>query len=417
MNTENWYKVDNVAKVFLATHNERDTRSLRVSCTLTEPIDPELLQKALDATIKRRPQFQVRIRRGLFWHYLESTDVKPVVLREHDRPCPILYGKNYTGILHYSVTYFHNRINVELFHALSDGTGALEFLNILVQNYLRLIHPDEMQDISIGLGASADDLSQDSFKKFYSRSGKSAGYVQKSYHIHGLKLPYNQLQFFEVSMPSDELLKLSRHYQISLSSLIGAKLMMAIYEDMPALKRKQPISISMPVNLRNYYPSETARNFFNNISISHIFTGDETLESLAKEYDAKLKNILQPEQIRSQMDHYQFLEHLFFIRMIPLFIKQPVVRFFSKKEGKRVSAVISNLGVMKLPTPMQQYVRKYTAFCSHSELFMTICSYQDEMVLGITSGYRNTGVLKNFVRSFSKEGIPVTLQATEVVKS
>ena len=417
MNTENWYKVDNVAKVFLATHNERDTRSLRVSCTLTEPIDPELLQKALDATIKRRPQFQVRIRRGLFWHYLESTDVKPVVLREHDRPCPILYGKNYTGILHYSVTYFHNRINVELFHALSDGTGALEFLNILVQNYLRLIHPDEMQDISIGLGASADDLSQDSFKKFYSRSGKSTGYVQTSYHIHGLKLPYNQLQFFEVSMPSDELLKLSRHYQISLSSLIGAKLMMAIYEDMPALKRKQPISISMPVNLRNYYPSETARNFFNNISISHIFTGDETLESLAKEYDAKLKNILQPEQIRSQMDHYQFLEHLFFIRMIPLFIKQPVVRFFSKKEGKRVSAVISNLGVMKLPTPMQQYVRKYTAFCSHSELFMTICSYQDEMVLGITSGYRNTGVLKNFVRSFSKEGIPVTLQATEVVKS
>lgn len=417
MNTENWYKVDNVAKVFLATHNERDTRSLRVSCTLTEPINPELLQKALDATIKRRPQFQVRIRRGLFWHYLESTDVKPVVLREHDRPCPILYGKNYTGILHYSVTYFHNRINVELFHALSDGTGALEFLNILVQNYLRLIHPDEMQDISIGLGASADDLSQDSFKKFYSRSGKSTGYVQKSYHIHGLKLPYNQLQFFEVSMPSDELLKLSRHYQISLSSLIGAKLMMAIYEDMPALKRKQPISISMPVNLRNYYPSETARNFFNNVSISHIFTGDETLESLAKEYDAKLKNILQPEQIRSQMDHYQFLEHLFFIRMIPLFIKQPVVRFFSKKEGKRVSAVISNLGVLKLPTPMQQYVRKYTAFCSHSELFMTICSYQDEMVLGITSGYRNTGVLKNFVRSFSKEGIPVTLQATEVVKS
>ena len=104
MNTENWYKVDNVAKVFLATHNERDTRSLRVSCTLTEPIDPELLQKALDATIKRRPQFQVRIRRGLFWHYLETTDVKPVVLREHERPCPILYGKNYTGILHYSVT-------------------------------------------------------------------------------------------------------------------------------------------------------------------------------------------------------------------------------------------------------------------------------------------------------------------------
>ena len=193
--------------------------------------------------------------------------------------------------------------------------------------------------------------------------------------------------------------------------------MMAIYDDMSALKRKQPVTISMPVNLRNYYPSETSRNFFNNISISHIFTGDETLESLAKEYDAKLKNILQPEQIRRQMDYYQLLEHIFFIRMVPLFIKQPVVKFFSKKENKRVSAVISNLGVMNIPTEMQQYVEKYSAFCSHNELFMTICSYQDEMTLGITSGYRNTGVLKNFVRSFSKEGIPVQLQATEVVKS
>ena len=130
MSSENWYKVDNVAKVFLATHNERDTRSLRVSCTLKEPINPDLLQEALMATIKRRPLFQVRIRRGLFWHYLETTDVMPKVTEEHERPCPVLYGKNYTGSLHYSVTYFHNRINVELFHALSDGTGALEFLNI-----------------------------------------------------------------------------------------------------------------------------------------------------------------------------------------------------------------------------------------------------------------------------------------------
>lgn len=416
MDSENWYKLDNVAKVFLATHTNRDTRSLRVSCTLDEPINPDLLQEALKTTIKHRSLFQVRIRRGLFWHYLETTDTLPEVTEEHERPCPILYGSNYKGTLHYSVTYFHNRINVEIFHALSDGTGALDFLNILVRNYLRLVHPKEMKNVSLGTGGSQDDLTQDSFKKFYERHGKAAKTVHKSYHIHGRKLPYDQLQFFEITMPSKELLTLSKQYGVSLSSLLGAKLMFAIYNDMSALKRKQPITVSMPVNLRNYYPSETSRNFFNNISISHIFTGDETLESLAKEYDAKLKNILKPEQIRQQMDHYMELERFFLIRMVPLFIKQPVVKFFSKKESKHVSAVISNLGIMKIPEEMQQYVKKYTAFCSHSELFITVCSYQEKMTLGITSGYRNTGVLKNFVRSFSKEGIPVQVQATEVVK-
>ena len=47
MGSNNWYKIDNVAKVFLATVGKRDTRAFRVSCTLTEDIDPELLQKAV----------------------------------------------------------------------------------------------------------------------------------------------------------------------------------------------------------------------------------------------------------------------------------------------------------------------------------------------------------------------------------
>ena len=98
MSRDNWYKVDNVAKVFLATASKRDTRTLRVSATLWEEIDPELLQ------------FQVRIRRGIFWHYMEDTDIQPVVTEEHGRVCPILYVPG-RAMLHYKVTYYGNRIN------------------------------------------------------------------------------------------------------------------------------------------------------------------------------------------------------------------------------------------------------------------------------------------------------------------
>ena len=138
MNKENWLKVDNVSKIFLATYNERDTRSLRVSCTLNEDIDPYLLGNALRKTISARNIFQVRIRRGVFWHYIEHTDDIPEVSEEHGRPCPLLYGKNFKGGLHYKVTYYYDKINLDIFHALTDGTGALEFLNMLVINYLKL---------------------------------------------------------------------------------------------------------------------------------------------------------------------------------------------------------------------------------------------------------------------------------------
>lgn len=416
MSTENWYKVDNVAKVFLATYNRRDTRSLRVSCILKESVDGEVLSLALKNTIKSRPQFQVRIRRGVFWHYLETTEEKPLVKEEESRPCPILYGEDYKGVLHYSVTYFGKRINLDIFHALSDGTGAMEFLNLLVLNYLKLKYPEKLENVSLGNSASAADLEQDSFDKFYSRKGKPVAASKKAYHIRGRKLPYDQLQFFEIHTDASKVIERAKRMGVSLTSYLGAEMMWAIQQDMPMLKRKQPVTISMPVNLRKFYPSQTVRNFFNNVYVSHIFAGDETIESLAKEFDEKLKSNLEPEKIKQQMDNYQKLERIFLVRMVPLFIKQPVVKWFSKRETRRVSAVISNLGVIRPPMEMVQYIDGYTAFCSHNELFVTVNSYNDDLVFGITSAYNNTGVLKNFVRAFTEDGIGAAVYSTEVIR-
>ncbi|MBO6282830.1 MAG: hypothetical protein J6M63_02745, partial [Pseudobutyrivibrio sp.] len=170
MSRDNWYKVDNVAKVFLATAAKRDTRTLRVSATLWEDIDPELLQEAVLSAIQIRPQFQVRIRRGIFWHYMEDTDIQPVVTEEHGRVCPILYIPG-RAMLHYKVTYYGNRINLDLFHAISDGTGALEFLNIIVLDYLKLKYPGRYENTTIHSGASEDDLNQDSYKQFFGGMG------------------------------------------------------------------------------------------------------------------------------------------------------------------------------------------------------------------------------------------------------
>ena len=57
---ETWYKVDNVAKVFLASINRRDPRVFRVSCTLNEDVDPDCLNQALEQTARENPQFRSR---------------------------------------------------------------------------------------------------------------------------------------------------------------------------------------------------------------------------------------------------------------------------------------------------------------------------------------------------------------------
>lgn len=417
MNNSNFYKVDNVSRVFLATHNLRDTRSLRVSATLNEEIDPEMLQKAVDKAARRNPQFQVRIRRGLFWHYMEDTDVTPVVVKENDRPCPVLYGEHYRGVLHYKVSYWDNRINLDMFHAIGDGTGALEYLDNIVLNYLKLKYNEEMEGLTVGKGSSLDERRQDSYSQF-SDKGSTFDNIPKvadSCQVGERKLPYNQLQFFEIRLEAKDILARSKELGVSLTSYIGSELMMAVHKTMPTRQSRRPVTISLPVNLRNYYPSETSRNFFNSVQISHSFDGTETVESLSREFDKLLKERLNPETVKQNMNNYQQIERNVVARVAPLFIKQPVVKFFTKRESKAVTAVLSNLGVRKPAEPIAARVMSYSAFCSTESVFITVHSYKDELVLGVASAFQRTGYLKELVKRLNISGNG-TVYATTVVK-
>ena len=178
--------------------------------------------------------------------------------------------------------------------------------------------------------------------------------------------------------------------------------MLAIYHDMPALERKKPICISLPVNLRNYYPSETARNFFNSVCIAHTLTPEDTLETVAPVFNAKLKEVLKPENIRAQMDAYEKLEHIPGIRPVPLVIKNAAVKFFTELEDRHVSAVVSNMGRVSIPEGMKPYIHDFAAFSSCKTLFTVVCSYGDDLVLGTASALRSTAICSAFTGSLPR---------------
>lgn len=414
---QDWYKVDNVAKVFLATNTRRDPRVFRISCTLQEEVDPALLNEALRITAPEWPQFQVTLHRGLFWHYFESTDQLPTCHPEDKAPCAPLYVPERRNRLIYRVTYFGSRINLEMFHALTDGNGGFLFLKSIVRNYLALVHPAEMQDVPTPNSASAAALEQDSFRNFYGGTKRdSKAKLPRAYHLRGMRLPYDQLQFFEGHLSAKEVLAQAHALGVSLTSYLGASLMLAIYAEMPALERSKPIAISLPVNLRNYYPSETARNFFNSVYVILTLTEQDTMQTVAAAFDAQLKEALTPENIKAQMDEYEKLEHMPGIRPVPLVVKNLTVKFFTALEKKHVTAVVSNMGRITLPDAMKPYIKQFAAFSSCEDLFTCVASYGDDLMLGTASSYRSTNVLRRLYRGFAEAGLQVTLYATEVEK-
>ena len=166
--TNRWRRLDNAATIFPATSGKRDPRVFRFSCELKEIVKEEVLQDALEETLKAYPGFGVVMRKGLFWHYLEKSDLIPKVHKEERPPCMKLYVHDKKGLL-FEVTYFENRINFEVFHALTDGTGAMEFLKELVKNYLYRIHSDLDATVALRpLDITHADKELDGFSHYYS---------------------------------------------------------------------------------------------------------------------------------------------------------------------------------------------------------------------------------------------------------
>ena len=152
---------------FLVT-GENDTRVFRFYCQLKEEVDSDILQQALDRTMEKYPLFQAVLRKGLFWFYLEHSHIRALVKPETEPPCSRLYIPDKKSLL-FQVSYYKERINFEVFHALTDGTGAMHFLQELVQNYLILAHPKEnFPEIRREKKTGRGNIEEDSFSQYYS---------------------------------------------------------------------------------------------------------------------------------------------------------------------------------------------------------------------------------------------------------
>lgn len=134
-----WMKLDNAAKIYPAAKRRNWSNVFRLSATLTENVDPVVLQSALDHVAKRFPSISARIRRGVFWYYLEELPKAPTIQREVCHPlAPMPF--HMMRKCAFRVLYYENRIAVEIFHALTDGNGAMVFLKTLLSEYLKEKH-------------------------------------------------------------------------------------------------------------------------------------------------------------------------------------------------------------------------------------------------------------------------------------
>ena len=414
-----WDKLDNTANLFPVIATEDMTNVYRISVTLTEEIDRVLLQEALNRILPQFSVFRMRLRMGIFWYYFEeNTRPAPIVREEYSHPGAYI-DKSRNNHYMFRVTYFKCRINLEVFHALTDGAGGITFLKELVYQYLRLKYPDILKEdkdkISSGIFLDKEDSYVKNFKKGHAKVYKS----EKALTLNGERLPGDEMGVVHGYFPVDELKAAAKKHGVTINQYLVGVFIYAVYKEyLKEQPSRIPVRCCVPVNLRPYYDSHTMKNFFAMVFATfkpekEKYTFSEVLEIVAED----LKKQITPENLNNIMSYNVSNEKNWILRAVPLVVKNFVMKQVYGVSARATSATVTNIGNIELKEPYKQYVEQFYVTLSMSKgqnMKGGICSYNGILTFTFSSVLMDLSIQKSFFQIIAKDGVLVAIESNGV---
>lgn len=417
---QHWHKLDNTANLFPVITSRNFSNVYRLSLTLNEPIIPEYLQQALNTTLHWFPVFQVRLRHGFFWSYLEANTNEAFVSPEDDYPCSYIDRQQNNQYL-FRVSYFDTRINLEIFHVLTDGTGGLRFLQALCCQYLLLAHPAAFSEEDKGRQWFVQHATntEDSYLSNYTPTKKSTFNAGRGYKLKGERNLLHNLGLIHAHIPLPELLAHCHSLDVTITQYITACLAWAIFtKQLQSKPPKWPVNIFMPVNLRKLFESSTSLNFFSNIYVSMSFSAENpSFETVLKEVKQQFEEKITKEEMLQKISYTVGSGYSPFVRAVPLPFKNLALRFIYENSAKSATMGFSNVGRIQMPDIFKPFVQGagFMLSTAPNEPFKCgVCSYEDVLTISLTSILKSTALQRAVIRKIAADGIPVVVESNGV---
>lgn len=409
----NWIKLDNASKIFPATYTSRDTKVFRISVELNDYVDKDTLQASINEAVELFPIFNYVLRRGVFWYYFEYSSQKPIVEIESTLLCAPLYDKEKKNLL-YRVSYFNKRINLEVFHALTDGAGVVWFMETIIHLYITKKYASAFygKNLKLRHKAAISQMMDDSFTKYYSKEKITENEdkkLRKAFQIKGSYTEENITKLIEGTMSTQKVIALSHKYNTTVTIFLTSLLIYSTIEDMPRRSKNLPVVISVPINLRQYFKSYTARNFFSTMNIIYNPTGEDSLEKIVNVVSDSFKSELTKEKLNSHLNKLISIEKNPLARIVPLPIKDLILKFANNLADRKITSSFSNVGKIELPPEFEPYVNQFSICVSARRPQIVMCSYKDKLTICFTSPFKETDIQRNFFTFLTNNGIEVEI--------
>jgi len=413
-----YYSLDNAAIIYPLGMKYGQMPMFRLSAELKEEIVPCLLQLALDIMIRRFPTFSAVIKNGFFWHYLETVNNVPFIEKETDIPCkPIsIILRSYRS---FRVLYYKKRISVEFFHAITDGTGGMVFLNTLVKEYLRL------KEISIPEGDGIKNIleevdPQELVNEFRNAEGKddfSTFVDKKSVQLDGKLSRINITRILHFKMNTDQLKQVSHKYDATITAYMTALMFLSAKKSIH--KKEGLFNIQIPVNMRKFNHQKTLRNFSMYFNISIALEKITDKKELIRECSRQIKEKGGQEPMNQMMKTTGKLINS--LSLVPLFIKVPIIQsLYGYFSNSMIGCTFSNLGLVNLPQEMKKHIDRYLFLLvpgRPNRVTTSMATINQNAVFTIIKNCYETDFEEEMYRLLKEDGIDVEVEGSAVYES
>ena len=385
---KDWFPLDHAATLYPGVISGATTGVYRVAANLETPPSPEAVKRAAERAAELCPFFRVRVRDGLFWHFLERTDASPAVREEDEAPCrPFRADRD--GELLWRVLLRDGRVSLEMSHILADGHGALELLRLI----LLFLHCESPTEAQLALPPPSE-ASADAYRVAapgFADVRPARGRVPKAWRWPGGRLPRGMVRFTRIALDSGKFLALAREKGVSLAEWFAAVVLATLLREQEAMRgKKRPLRVLVPVDIRAMLGSRTMRNAFLAVAVGvDPNLGPWSFDEILQEVHHKMRLGRARPHIAPLLTTSLKAQSNPFLRPIPSLLKDRILRIVHRnRTSKRYTALLSNLGRVDWDFPGTEGIRDFEVVPNPNPvtgLQLGLIGWRNRLVLGCAS--------------------------------
>lgn len=412
-----WRKLDDQAKIYSLSENINDTSIFRLSVVLKDKINPKILETAIEIVLEKYKAYKVKMEGGFFWYYMDNNHKKVIVTEENDYPFQKINTPENNNYL-FKVTYFKNKINLELFHTLTDGNGGSMFFKEIIYKYLELCYPNKLKSKELDDNQSIEI--DNSYLTNYDKKITKAYNPPSAYMLKGKELKPGVVGINHFVINLEEFKKYSKENSCSITIMLVSMLIYSIYySNYKKHKSKKPINVCIPIDLKKYFSSNTISNFVSYMVTSLLlkrnkeYSFNEIIEQVKQEFENKLKY----EKIVETMSTNGKLINSVFIKIVPLILKKIFVILGTLEFKRHFTTTLSNIGMFDVEEKYQEYIKNYYFILPpdwSEKIRCGVVSYKNNLVVTLATSLEEPSIEKKFKKLLEKNKISYEIESNEI---